>query len=293
MTGAREPGDQRQQKPRRRIPEGGERKRRRAERRAALAPVLQQPCEHRESRHRQRDPQKEAEDQEVRPGAGVGAVQPRRHGRPERERHGNARVRDGQRRPGLPAQVPRIDLEADQEHEQNDAELRDGPQVGHRLRRKQNRLRAGCKRPEHGRAEHDARGNLAHDCGLPQKALEERTDPPGGEGDCGDRHQQGRKGRSLLRPRRTRRPGESVRAPRGLRREPEGGDDPAGHGEQHPVQRGRPTRPVDGEGRVQGEYRRDAISARARPMPSVIRRRASSASPQRTIFTHLPGSRSL
>ena len=33
--------------------------------------------------------------------------------------------------------------------------------------------------------------------------------------------------------------------------------------------------------------------AKARAMPSLTRRRASSASPQRTILTHLPGSRSL
>ena len=102
--------------------------------------------------------------------------------RPERERGQDARPRDGHGAPRPAAQELDVEVEADEEHVEDETDLRDDvDDRHHRLREERPPAPAGAIQPEERRAEQDAGDHLPHDLRLADEAREVADEAAGEE----------------------------------------------------------------------------------------------------------------
>ncbi len=91
---------------------------------------------------------------------------------PEHERDDDAEVADGDRRRGALAEMADVELEADAEHEQDDADLTQQLQDVERRFWKEERVAGRPQLADERRPEHESRGDLADDGRLPGERRE-------------------------------------------------------------------------------------------------------------------------
>ena len=106
----------------------------------------------------------------------------------QREWQHDAGVRDEDRRPAALSNHLPVELEADEEHEEDDARLRVQTKQRHHRRRQERREQVGCHPAEQGRAEQDSTNQLADD-GRLVDPLEQVAHEPGRGDDDGERYQ--------------------------------------------------------------------------------------------------------
>ena len=88
----------------------------------------------------------------------------------EQERNDDAEVTDGDGRRRALAEVGRVDVESDAEHEKDDTELAEQPQDGERRLRKQERIGGRPEQADERRAEQHPGRNFSDDGWLPEQA---------------------------------------------------------------------------------------------------------------------------
>ena len=119
--------------------------------------------EHRKRGHRHRDAQEKREAGERHVAGRKFWIKIKRNRRAQQEGQHDARVGDRDRRVAAFAQQRGIELEPDQEHIKDDADLRDDVEIRTHHRREKISFRARHQASEQRRTEHDSRENFADD----------------------------------------------------------------------------------------------------------------------------------
>lgn len=159
----------------------GARDRQHSEARLGEARLLQHASEHGEGRARHRRPDKQAEPQPV----GVPAearMEPEPEDDPRRDRQGDRGVADGDGLVSVTAQRREVQVEANEEHEEYEPDLGQGPQRVHRPCGEHVVEPVLREEAQRARPQRDAREDLPQHPGLAE-LRDRRADQPGGQDD--------------------------------------------------------------------------------------------------------------
>ena len=188
VAAAGDRGRQREQAPRGHVVDRGARHRQRSDRPSQHPPLGQDPREHGEGGHGHRDAHEEREGQVAHVGREQ-LVDRQRDEEAEPERERDARVRDERRLADPVAQDLRVELHADEEEVEGEADLGGGGEERHDVRREEVVLGLRPDGAEQGRPEQDPGQHLAHHARLAEPR-DQRADEPRGQDHGGDREHQ-------------------------------------------------------------------------------------------------------